>query len=125
MTLQPDYSLLLCYAILTSALKFARIPVGLRICEVLWEVRSVALTKRVELLLDPEQYARLERIARARGESVGALIRQAVAREYLQPLQEQKRAALRRLLQQEIDFGSWERAKKDIGREVVKELEAS
>lgn len=85
----------------------------------------MALTKRVELLLDPEQYARLERIARARRESVGALIRQAVAREYLQPLQEQKRAALRRLLQQEIDFGSWERAKKDIGREVVKELEAS
>ena len=85
----------------------------------------MALTKRVELLLDPEQYARLEEIARARRESVGALIRQAVAREYLKPAQEQKRAALRRLLRQETDFGSWERAKKDIGGEVIKELEAS
>ncbi len=85
----------------------------------------MALTKRVELLLDPEQYARLEKIARARKESIGALIRQALAREYLQPSQEQKRAALQRILRQQIDFGPWERAKKEIGREVVKELEAS
>lgn len=85
----------------------------------------MALTRRVELLLDPEQYARLEEIARARGESVGALIRQAVAREFLRPAREQKRAALGRLLRQEIDFGSWEKAKNDIGREVVRELEAS
>lgn len=85
----------------------------------------MALTKRVELLLDPEQYARLEEIAKARQESVGALIREAVAREYLQPAQEQKRAALRRLLRQQVDFGPWEQAKKAIGREVVKELEAS
>ncbi len=85
----------------------------------------MALTKRVELLLDPEQYARLEEIARARGESVGALIRRAVAREYLQPTRELKRAALGRLLEQEIDLGSWEKAKREIGREVVRELEAS
>lgn len=85
----------------------------------------MALTKRLELLLEPEQYARLEEIARTRKESVGALIRRAVAREYLQPMQEQKRAALQRLLRQEIDFGSWEGVKKDIASEVVKELEAS
>lgn len=83
------------------------------------------LTKRVELLLDPEQYARLEEIARARRESIGALIRRAVAREYLQPVQEQKRAALARLLSQEIDLGAWGRAKRDVAKEVVKELEAS
>lgn len=85
----------------------------------------VGLTKRVELLLEPEQYARLEEIARARKESVGSLIRRAVVQEYLQPVQQQKRAALERLLRQEIDLGAWERAKEDIGREVVKELEAS
>ena len=85
----------------------------------------MALTKRVELLLEPEQYARLEEIARVRKESVGALIRRAVQREYLQPTQGQKRAALGRLLHQDMDFGSWERAKKDISREVIKELEAS
>lgn len=85
----------------------------------------VALNKRVELLFEPEQYARLEEIARARKESVGALIRRAVALEYLQPMQDQKRAALLRLLAQEIDLGSWEEAKRYIGGEVVKELEGS
>lgn len=85
----------------------------------------MALTKRVELLLEPAQYARLEEIARVRKESVGSLIRRAVAREYLQPALEQKRAALQRLLAQRVDFGSWERAKKDIVGEVIKELEAS
>lgn len=83
------------------------------------------LTKRVELLLDPAQYALLEEIARSRKESVGALIRRAVTREYLQPTREQKRAALGRLLAQEMDFGAWEEAKRNIGREVVREIEAS
>lgn len=83
------------------------------------------LTKRVELLLDPAQYAFLEEIARSRKESVGALIRRAVTREYLQPTREQKRAALQRLLAQETDFGTWEEAKRDIGREAVKEIDAS
>ncbi len=83
------------------------------------------LTKRVELLLDPAQYALLEEMARARKESVGALIRRAVTREYLQPTREQKRAALQRLLAQNTDLGTWEEAKRDISREVVKELEAS
>ena len=85
----------------------------------------MALTKRVELLLEPEQYARLEEIARVRRESVGSLIRRAVAREYLQPALEQKRAALQRLLAQEIDFGAWEEVKAGIAGELVKELEAS
>lgn len=85
----------------------------------------MALTRRVELLLEPEQYTRLEEIARFRKQSVGALIRRAVEREYLQPTQEQKRAALERLLQQRITFGSWKRVKEDIVGEVVRELEAS
>ncbi len=83
------------------------------------------LTKRVELLLDPAQYALLEEIARSRKESIGALIRRAVTREYLQPTREQKQAAVDRLLAQETDFGTWEEAKRNIGREVVRELEAS
>ncbi|MDO8670700.1 MAG: ribbon-helix-helix protein, CopG family [Dehalococcoidia bacterium] len=85
----------------------------------------MSLTKLVELLFEPEQYAKLDEMAKARRESVGVLIRRAVAREYLQPMREQKRVVLDRLLQQEIDFGSWERVKTVIGKEVVKELEAS
>ncbi len=85
----------------------------------------MALTKRVELLLEPGQYTRLEEIAKARKESVGALIRRALEREYLQPTREQKRAALERLLRQQVDFGDWEQVENDISREVVRELEAS
>lgn len=83
----------------------------------------MALTKRVELLLDPEQYSRLEEIGRARKESVGSLIRRAVEREYMEPTREQKRAALEWLLGQETEFGPWEELKQEIIGEVVKEVE--
>lgn len=85
----------------------------------------MALTKRVELLLEPEHYARLEEIARTRKESVGALIRRALQREYLRPTEEQKRAAFERLLSRETSFGTWRQVKEEIAREVSRELEAS
>lgn len=50
-----------------------------------------------------------------------ALIRRAVDREYLQPTAKQKLTAVKRLLGQDIDFGAWERAKKDISQEIIKE----
>lgn len=89
----------------------------------------MALTKRVELLLDPKQYAQLEKIARARKESVGALIRQALEREYLQPTLEERREAAAWLLSQETNFGDWEQVKQAIidekTREIIKNIEAS
>lgn len=84
----------------------------------------MALTKRVELLFDPDQYACLEEVARARGESVAALIRRAVEQEYLQPSLDEKRKALEALLSQEIDVGTWEEAKEAIAQDMVKRIEA-
>lgn len=85
----------------------------------------MALTKRVEVLFDPDQYARLEEVARTRGEPVAALIRRAVEREYVESSQEEKRKAVEVLLSEEIDVGSWEEVKEAIAQDIVKRLEAS
>ena len=74
------------------------------------------LSKRVEVLFDPQQYERLEREARRRGESVGSLVRGAVEREYLLPSREERQAALRELVSIKLDIGSWEEAKELILR---------
>ena len=85
----------------------------------------MGLTKRVELLFDPKLYDHLEELAQSRGESVAALIRSAVARQYLQPSLEKKRAAAKAIISQEIDVGSWEEVKASIEKEVVKHFGAS
>lgn len=85
----------------------------------------MALTKRVEVLFDPRDYKLIEELARSKGLTVGALVRQAVEQQYLQPTLEQRRAAVKWLLSQEVDLGTWEEAKAAIEREVVKHFEAS
>ena len=79
--------------------------------------------KRVEVLFDPEQYARLDRIAKERRESVGALIREAVARQYLGPTKEEKLAAVRWIAAQNIDLGSWEELEEEMSQDLVRHLE--
>jgi len=74
------------------------------------------LSKRVEVLFDPRQYAGLEQEARRRGESIGSLVRAAVERQYLLPSREERRAALRELLSIKLDIGAWEEAKELIFR---------
>lgn len=79
--------------------------------------------KRVEILFDPDQYARLERIARERRESVGALIREAVQKTYLGPTREEKLAAVRWMAAQNIDLGSWEELEEEMARDLVRHFE--
>jgi hypothetical protein len=43
----------------------------------------MAATKRAQVLMEPAEYTRLERLARVRHVSVGELIRLAVRKEYL------------------------------------------
>ena len=82
----------------------------------------MALTRRVEFLLDPQGYERLEEVARRRGESVAATIRRAVERECLgQPL-EKKRQAVERLLEIEASVGSWEDFKQDLSALLTRTL---
>ncbi len=84
----------------------------------------MTLTKRVELLFDPQAYKRLEELAKSRNRSVANLIRSAVERQYLQPSLQEKLAAARAITSQEIDIGSWEAVEKSIEREIVKHVEA-
>jgi predicted transcriptional regulator len=79
----------------------------------------------VELLIGPEEYARLEEIARQRNESVAAVIRRAVAREYLGPTLADKRKAIQELFQMEVAVGTWDEVKRTLQQEVIGRFEAS
>ena len=81
------------------------------------------LSKRVEVLFDPKQYASLEEEARRREKSVGALVREAVDRQFLQPTRRQKLAALRRLTSQQMDWPPWEELKEEIIKSKVSGLD--
>jgi hypothetical protein len=82
------------------------------------------LSKRVEILFDPKQYAELECEARRRDKSVGSLVREAVERLYLQPSREERLQAVERLVSQNFDFGSWEEVKEEIIRGKIPRIEA-
>jgi hypothetical protein len=84
----------------------------------------LALTRRVELLFDPDQYSRLEEIARSRGVSVAAVIRSAVDREDLRPALAEKRVAVEELLRVEAPVGTWEEVKEDILEHAGRQFEA-
>lgn len=79
----------------------------------------MALTKRVEVLFDPNQFRELQRISRTKGETVAALVRQAVERQYLRPTLMQRQEAVQHLLSLRSDV-TWEDAKEilegDVGR---------
>ncbi len=74
----------------------------------------MAMRKRVVVFFDARQYEGLERIAHARRESVGSLVREAVEREYLQPDAEERRRLVEELLRLEIPVGTWEEVKADL-----------
>lgn len=84
----------------------------------------MALTRRVEVLFAPKQYALMEQIARARGETIGALVRKAVKQQYLGPTLEQRRAAVKAMLAEESDL-TWEAARHILETDVGRRLEAS
>ena len=85
----------------------------------------MALTKRVELLFEPEQYALLERIAKQEKESVAVLIRRAVERVYVEETRRKRWEAFKRLTSEEFDFGSWEEIKADLNRQYLEDIERS
>ena len=84
----------------------------------------MALTKRVEVLFDPGNYQILEQLARSRGKTVGALVRQAVDQVYLKPTLEQRRTAVRQLLSMNSDL-TWEEAKEIIDKDPGRRLETT
>ena len=74
----------------------------------------MALTKRVEVLFDPDHYRVIEQLARSQGQTVGALVRKAVEQVYLKPTLEQRRAAVQGLLSEQSDL-SWGRGQENSG----------
>jgi predicted DNA-binding ribbon-helix-helix protein len=75
------------------------------------------LTKRVQVLLDPFRYHRLDEIARSRNRSVGALIREAIDRVYLQNDANERLEAVRALAVMQLPVADW----KQMERESVEE----
>ncbi|MEX1093436.1 MAG: hypothetical protein WEB67_00510 [Acidimicrobiia bacterium] len=68
----------------------------------------MAKTRRLQILLEPEQFDRLERVSEETGASIGSLVRDAVDRYY--PGQSlTKEAAIERLLSSEsVPMDDWE-----------------
>ena len=68
----------------------------------------MAKTRRLQILLEPEQFERLQRVSEETGASIGSLVRDAVDRYY--PGQSLTReAAIERLLSSEaVPMDDWE-----------------
>ncbi len=85
----------------------------------------MALTRRVEILFDPEKFAQLETIAQARSTTVSGLIREVVERELIVPTLEARLDAVKWLASQSIDLGSWEEIKEAMVQAGAETIEAS
>ena len=72
------------------------------------------LTRRLQVLLDEERYAWLERVAQEQGTTVAALVREALDRAYPVGGLRADVAADRFLARSPVDLGSWEQAKGEI-----------
>lgn len=82
----------------------------------------MALNKRAEILFSAEELEQLRHEAERRGVSLGELVRDAVRRTYLKPSADARRKAFKFLTEGPVvDVGTWEEAKKLIGRYVDKE----
>lgn len=71
------------------------------------------LNKRVQVLLSAAQYARLKEIARSRGKSVGALVRQAVHKQYLDTSREELVAAVEEMARLRLPVSDWEQMERE------------
>ena len=69
--------------------------------------------KRTQVLLSEEQYQRLMREARTRGESIGSLIRDAVERAYGED-QERKQKIVDELCAMDLPVSDWETIEQEI-----------
>ena len=73
----------------------------------------MSTTRRTQILMEPDEYHRLERIARRERVSVGELVRRAVRSAYLEPEPDRK-AAVERMTNLSIPVGEWSELKRDL-----------
>jgi hypothetical protein len=72
------------------------------------------VTRRTQVLMDPEDYRQLRNVARRKKTSVGELIRTAVRAAYLEPAQPDRKPIVEAILQMRLPAISWSRARKEI-----------
>jgi len=75
--------------------------------------RLMARTKRAQILMEPDEYQRLEEIASVRGCSVAQLIRLAVKERYLVSVND-RLAAVEALVSMELPIGDWDQLKAEL-----------
>jgi hypothetical protein len=73
----------------------------------------MAAPLRAEVLLQPEEYRRLTRIADAQGVSLSDLIRTTLA-EHFAPVAPSPQEALEEILRLQISLGDWETLEEEI-----------
>lgn len=85
------------------------------------------LKKRVEVLFEPSEFRRLEKIARAERRSVGSVVREAVSKYVLRPTEEERREAFRWLRSQTFEDigGDWEDVKRELAESRARQIEKS
>ena len=66
----------------------------------------------------------MEQLARSRGKTVGAIVRQAVEQVYLKPTLDKRTAAVKGILSEQSDL-TWEEAKNILESQVGRQIEAS
>jgi len=75
----------------------------------------LAATRRTQILMEPEEFRRLQALARERKTSVANLIRSAVRDAYLAPVAE-RGPIVEAILAMRLSMPDWERAHKEIER---------
>ena len=73
----------------------------------------MGMTSRVQVLFEPSQVSRLQAIAEAEGKSVGALIRAAVNRVYLEGDRERRLAAVAKMAAMKLPAADWEQMERE------------
>jgi Arc/MetJ-type ribon-helix-helix transcriptional regulator len=77
------------------------------------------LTRRLQVLIDTDRYAGLEREAARRGVSIAEVVREAIDRALRDTGEGDREAALNRYLAgPEIDVGDWEDVKEELAAAV-------
>lgn len=84
------------------------------------------LTKRLEILLNPDEYKKLQIEAKERRKSMGQLIRDILREKIIKSRKKTAIEAFNKLYSGdiEIDISSWEKEKKNITKTRIKEIEA-
>lgn len=72
------------------------------------------LTKRLQILLSPEQYIKLELYAKKERKSVASVIREAVDKMLSQRTKSEKKKAVERMLARELPVEEWEKMEEEI-----------